>query len=81
MLMGNEMPSDVKESLDAYAKVKRPTGGFLRAFLSNNLMDAIGRADDNNILCFHAIASYIYNNIPYTCHGSPKIVKEWLGEK
>ena len=62
---------DVKESLDAYAKEGRPTGGFLEAVLSNDLMGALGRADLQNRYDIFDICSYVYNHCPANCHGSP----------
>ena len=78
MLNNYIIPKRILESLDNYAKDKVPTGGFLRAVLSNNLFDAICRADLENLLALHQICKYIYNEIPSTCWGSPVIVKEWL---
>ena len=69
---------DVKESLDEYAAHGRPTGGFLHAFLANDLMTAIGAADGENILAFREIAAYIYWEIPAECHGSYDAVENWL---
>jgi hypothetical protein len=69
---------DVKESLDAYAKEGRPTGGFLEAVLSNDLMGALGRADLQNRYDIFDICSYVYNHCPANCHGSPARVTLWL---
>ena len=75
------IPELVKESLDRYAKDKIPTGDFLRACLANDLMEAVGRADIINMRHLQDIASYIYNEIPSSCHGSYDIVREWLKRK
>lgn len=72
------MNSDVKASLDRYANEHCPTGGFLQAVLENNLMEAMGRADDFNRVALFDICSYIYNHLPVACHGSPEKVKRWL---
>lgn len=73
-----DIPQNIKESLDRYAADKIPTGDFLYAVLTNNLMEAIGRADDYNLPCLPAICSYIYNHMPMSCHGSQKKVNAWL---
>ena len=70
-----------KESLDKYAKDRIPPGGFLIAVLANDLMEAMGRADENNRYNLHDICSYVYNNIPSGCHGSYDIVDAWLDRK
>ena len=72
------MRQDTKDSIDRYARERCPTGDFLRAVLENDLMEAVGRADEGNLLCLHEICSYVYNHIPADCHGSREIVKVWL---
>jgi len=72
------MRQDIKDAIDRYVEDKCPTGDFLRAVLSNNLMEAMGRADKDNRRDLFAICSYIHNEIPSVCHGSPEIVKKWL---
>lgn len=76
-MITKDMRWDVKESLDEYAKNGRPTGGFLEAFLANDLMGAVGRADGDNIQCFREIARYIYNDMPAGCHGSYQKIHDW----
>lgn len=71
-------PPDICEALDRYAKDRVPVGDFLRSVLENNLMDAIGRADANNLPAIGHITSYIYNRLPSPCHGSPAKYKAWL---
>jgi len=70
----------IKESLDEYAANGRPTGGFLYAVLSNDLMEAVGRADETNRFLLFDICSYIYNHMPISCHGSREKVDNWLEE-
>ena len=73
MLEGN-----LKDTLDRYANSRIPTGGFLQAVLENDLMEAVGRADDINRYRLHEICSYVYNNMPASCHGNKEIVNAWL---
>jgi len=76
------MRPEIKKSLDRYAKERVPTGGFLRKVLENDLFGAIGKADTGNRNDLFSICSYIYNELPMSCWGSPKHVKEWLeGDK
>jgi len=72
------MKQSIKEGLDYYAKYRVPTGSFLLAVLSNDLMEAIGRADEENRDNLFEICDYIYNHMPFECHGSPEKVKSWL---
>lgn len=75
------IPTDIEASLKRYVEDGCPTGGFLHAVLSNDLMLAMEKADDFNRHRLFDICNYIYNNIPYTCYGSPEIVKNWLESK
>jgi len=72
------MKRSTKDSLDNYAKYRIPTGGFLHAVLSNDLMQAMGKADEENREDIYEICDYIYNILPMSCHGSPKAVSDWL---
>ena len=75
------MREDIKASLDRYAQSGVPTGGFLRAVLANDLMDAMGRAYSENKYAIHEIASYVYNELPAECHGSYEKVDAWIKKK
>lgn len=72
------LPRDVKAGIDRYVDTGCPTGGFLRAVLSNDLFDAVGRAYESNQHCLVDICAYLYNCTPILCHGSPQRVEEWL---
>ncbi len=76
--MYEDVPVNIRESLNRYSAYKTPTGGFLRAVLENNLSEAIGRADRGNQKVLPAICQYIYNELPSVCWGSPVKVKAWL---
>ena len=71
----------IKESIDLYVSEGVPPGVFLTAVLSNDLMEALGRADRENRETLYDICGYIYNEIPSACHGSPEKVKGWLDFK
>lgn len=72
------IPQHTKYQIDEYVKDRMPPGGFLNAVLSNNLMEAFVRADDNNAFHMKAILTYLYNDTPAACWGSPEKVNEWL---
>jgi len=76
--MTYNIPEHIKESLDAYVSERRPMGDFLCAVLENNLCESFGRADEKNRLCLFEIVSYIYNELPAPCWGSPEKVTKWL---
>jgi hypothetical protein len=53
-------------------------GGFVTAVLENNLMEAFGRADEENRYSLFDICNYVYNEIPAGSHGSPAKVEAWM---
>ena len=72
------MRGDTKESIDLYVSQGVPPGGFLSACLENDLMGAMNRADSYNRASLFEIVSYIHNDIPSNCHGSPEHVASWI---
>lgn len=72
------IPASTKESIEAYVNTRRPTGGFLRAVLSNDLKEACARADEDNRRCLFEIVCVLYNYAPSKCWGSPEKVDAWL---
>ena len=54
-------------------------GGFMRAFLENDLMRAIGRADDSNQAALVDWAGFLYNYAPQGCYGGVHQVEVWGG--
>lgn len=72
------IPPIIKESLIAYVLQGRPTGGFLHAVLSNDLMQAMDKADDINRYRLFDICQYIYEKLPHTSYGNKENVTEWL---
>ena len=73
-----EIPELTKEALTRYVNDKIPTGGFLIAVLSNNLFEAMARADEINKEALPLICSYIYNEMPIRSWGSEEKVLNWL---
>ena len=72
------IPKSTMDSLKRYVEQGIPTGGFLEAVLSNDLMGAMGRADEFNRAAIFDICGYVYNEMPGNSHGSPEQVKAWL---
>ena len=75
------MKLSTKDSLDRYVNGCIPTGDFLRAVLANDLREAFGRADAENIATMFQIVSYCWNEIPGNCWGSYEKVDAWLERK
>lgn len=53
-------------------------GSFMTTVLENNLHQAVGRADHENLPNLHNIVGYVYNNIPAPAWGSPGKVKAYV---
>lgn len=72
------IPRAPKVGIDRYVDYGCPTGSFLRAVLSNDLFEAVAKADEYNKLALAEIVRYVYNYTPVTCYGSPERVEAWL---
>jgi hypothetical protein len=72
----------IKQSVIAefrrYVDQHCPSGDFLHAVLSNDLTEAVQRADDDNLAVLPEIVRYCCNEIPGLCWGSPELVRAWL---
>ena len=53
-------------------------GDFLMAVITNDLCEAVGGADDENIHLIPAYVSYFYNEAPAQCWGSPEKAAAWI---
>lgn len=73
------LPDTTVEALARYVVLGLQPGGFLTAVLSNDLTQAVLRADDNNKAVLPELVSYIWMNLPAQCWGSPKAVLLWEG--
>jgi hypothetical protein len=74
------IPGYMIDGLEDYINRHVPPGGFLRAVLENDLVEAVKRADNANMAALPAYARYLYNFAPRDAWGSPAKVKAWLGE-
>jgi hypothetical protein len=72
------LPRHVWESLTEYIIIGRPTGEFLAAVLSNNLTEAVTRADALNLPRLPDYVLFLANVAPATCHGSQAAFTEWM---
>lgn len=75
------IPMHTARALANYIEEGLPTGGFLHAILTNNLMQSFGRADFENSSHMREIVMFIYNDAPMGCHGSEENVLKWKGLK
>jgi len=78
MIRDLEIKPTTFASLRRYVDDGCPTGDFLEAVLSNDLFDACGRADADNLITLAEIVAWIYNEAPSTCHGSRQRYADWI---
>ena len=78
---GFYIPERMMGGLTRYIEDGIPPGDFLTAVISNDLAEAVGRADDENIRNLPAYVGYLYNKAPTSCWGSPGQMKRWMKEK
>lgn len=71
--------ADMIEALIRYAVYRVPLGDFLTAVVSNDMMEACGRADENNARNLPAFCAYLYNEMPAGSFRSEEAYIAWLG--
>ena len=72
------IPERMMGGITRYVEQGIPPGDFLTAIIENNLSEAVGRADDENIRNIPAYVAYFYNKTPSPCWGSRQAMKSWL---
>lgn len=73
------LPVHMHGAISRYIARGIPPGSFLTAVLSNDLMGAFGKADDDNRGALFEWVRFIYQYAPVGCHGSPEKVRAWRG--
>lgn len=73
-----KIPHHMMEALYFYVWYYAPIGDFMTALMSNNFIELVGRADEENIRYLTTWAEVIYNLLPSACHGSSEKVQAWL---
>jgi hypothetical protein len=71
------VPEEIIETLTLYKERHIPTGGFLQAVLSNNLVEACARADRYNYEVIPHIVGWCWNNLPRGSWGGPAQYRDW----
>lgn len=75
------VPAHLRGGIARYLVDRHPFGHFLTAVFENNLMEAMGRADNESRAGLFNLCQFIYNDAPSPCHGSREKVAKWLGEE
>lgn len=77
----SRIPPETMASLMRWISNATPIGSFVSAVVSNDLREAFGRADEGNRAAMFEIVSWLYNNAPMECWGSPACLDTWKGLK
>ena len=70
-------PHIIKPLMDYYFH-GRPTGGFIKGILTNDLFSAAGRADTNSFLALKAICTFVFSELSAKCWGDEEAYNEWI---
>jgi hypothetical protein len=74
---GVTIPDHLCEGLDLHVLHGTATGSFLWAVLTNDLREALARADDTSLAALPAIVGWLYNEAPAGCWGSAEKADRW----
>ena len=73
----DKLPKSLQGGARHYIERGIIPGSFLRAVISNNLVEAVARADDNNLPRLKEIVLWWYNEAPGGCWGSEQKMEAW----
>ena len=74
------IPARMMPGILRYVEHGEEPGSFLCAIIDNDLTNAVGRADDENIGNLPAFVDYFYNHADSRCWGSPQKRKAWIAK-
>lgn len=77
----SKIPEHMIESITGYVDCGYELGGFLNAIFSNDLFNAVKKADDENLLLIPTYVFYISCKLPCDCYGSYEKVTAWKAAK
>lgn len=72
------LPPHMRDAFRLYIENGIPPGSFTTAVLSNNLMEAMGRADIVNRMNIFETCVFLKSHAPIGCFGSPEHVQDWI---
>lgn len=72
------IPKSTIESIHRFVFDGIEPGGFVSGVMTNDLKEAVGRADVWNLAALKEIVTYCHMELPRTCWGSHEKVKDWM---
>jgi hypothetical protein len=79
--MADLIPPHMHDGLTLWIEHGVMTGDFMTALMKNDLMEAMGRADEINARCIRNWCVYLYSYAPRGCYGGPIQVAAWRQHK
>ncbi len=76
----DKLPEGLRYGMKIYLESGIRPGGFMTAVLTNNLFDAIGKADLENQAKIVEIVKWVYNEAPMDCWGSVDKMNAWIDQ-
>ena len=76
----NALPERMRGGITRFLDNGVVPGSFLQAVLENDLVGAVGKADDENVTLLWHYVNMLYNAFPARglgCWGSPEAVQDW----
>lgn len=74
------LPDNMRGGMERYIQYGIRPGGCLSAILANDLMQAVGRADEKTLAGLWSICSFLHSHAPVTCYGDWQTVEEWIAK-
>ena len=78
VLAQSEIPEGMHDGIVLYLLHGLPPGNFLSAVLSNDLAEAVNRADEQNAKALAAYVKFIYQHFPINAWGTAQHVSDWM---
>lgn len=73
--------SYMREGMERWIEHGIRGGSFMMALLENDLQNAVGNADGQNLAALQAWVRWLYNYAPFACWGSKEKVEAWEERK
>ena len=72
------IPRRMEGGICRYVEYGIEPGDFLTAIIRNDLKEAVGRADEENMRNLPAYVAYFYNEVPSPAWGSKEKMEAWM---
>lgn len=72
------IPESMMGGLERYVTQGIRPGSFLQAVIANDLIDACGRADPENLANLPAFVAWLENEAPRGSYGSREAMEGWI---